>query len=275
MYEIVSFLVLIGFGCCLYYLLQRWDKSHKKKVKENKGKSKFIGPLFFIGIMLIPILAVLLFIRPGYSNKAKWISGVYLFLITIGIINYQPTSQVAYNTNNTSTSAVKLQNNKTSVDDIIPPQQIYLSDITKRTKAKIKTGDNDAKVKLIWIKASKELCESKIFDAYGIKSNFIGYVVNVIAHDDGNIGIKIMLEDHDKLEELYHVFDGKITSELHDIVFDLKEGGIVSRGDKVKFSGYFQKGKISQNECLDAGLDANPEFEGETFNFKLTKIEKI
>ena len=157
----------------------------------------------------------------------------------------------------------------------LPKQQLYLIDITNRTLAKIKEGDNDAKVKLNWIKASKELCSSETFDAYGIKSDFIGYVTNIYAYDDGSIGIKIMLSHLGKLDRQFEVIQENVDESLYETILELNEGGTFSAGDKVKFSGYFKKGKISQNECLDAGMDADPEFEGETFNFKFTKIEKI
>ncbi len=174
----------------------------------------------------------------------------------------------------------------------LPKQQLFLIDFTNKTLAKIKSGYNDAKIKLVWIKASKELCSSKTFDAYGIKTNFIGHVKKIYANDSGSMGIEIILSDDGKLDKQYKVKQYVVNESLHEIILELNEGSVFSEGDKVKFTGYFLKGKTSQNECLstttpsldatdllndvlDFGMDASPDFEGRTFKFKFTNIEKI
>ncbi|MDA8943393.1 hypothetical protein N9I04_05595, partial [Alphaproteobacteria bacterium] len=63
---------------------------------------------------------------------------------------------------------------------------------------------------------------------------------------------------------------------LIDVIIELKSGTLFKTGDFVKFSGFFKKGKISENECLSgAGFDAlnsNPELDGSDFAFTLTNI---
>ena len=163
---------------------------------------------------------------------------------------------------------------------LYPPQQLYLIDLGKRTNSKIKDGDNVAKVKRLWIEASNELCDAEDFDPYGLKSDFIGNVVNIFAHDDGTTGIKIKLSG----SVSYWVKQWIVNKSLNNTIEELDDGGTfsdvlgmgsLSLGTVVKFSGYFKKGNMEQNECLDAGLDSNPEFVGETFTFNFTKIEKI
>ncbi len=62
---------------------------------------------------------------------------------------------------------------------------------------------------------------------------------------------------------------------LENAVLDLNEGGFFEKGDVVRFSSNFHRGDLSENECLDGGLDSNPELYHEGFDFKFTKIEKI
>ena len=52
---------------------------------------------------------------------------------------------------------------------------------------------------------------------------------------------------------------------------------LLDMGEKqvVYFSGQFVKGKISENECLRAGIDSNPELEDESFEFKFARIELL
>ena len=162
-------------------------------------------------------------------------------------------------------------------DTSLPSQQQFLIDITNRTLAKIDPEYNDAKVKSIWIKASKELCSSRTFNAFRKKSDFIGYVTDIMAHDNGSMGIAIRLTSLDQLDSEYKVSEAVVDESLNEIILELNEGGFFSEGDKVKFSGYFKKGKMSQNECLDPyiSFDSQPEFAGENFDFEFTKIEKI
>ena len=49
-----------------------------------------------------------------------------------------------------------------------------------------------------------------------------------------------------------------------------------NKGEFVKFSGFFQKGKKSENECLkSSGFNSNPELKNEGFLFNFTNIQKI
>ena len=151
-----------------------------------------------------------------------------------------------------------------------PAQQIFMTEFITRIKTKYVFDDNSAKIKNIWINASNELCSSKEFDAFGEKVNWVGYVDMIIASDDGRIHLELDIDTHGN-----EVHDFAIAESLKNTVLDLKDGGIFSKGEMVRFSGNFKKGKRSENECLSGGIDSNPELLDEGFDFTFTKIEKI
>ena len=154
-----------------------------------------------------------------------------------------------------------------------PPQQQFFSQLVQNTKNKIKTADNRAKIKLLWINASKELCSSNLFDAYGLKKDWVGYVDSILMSDDGRIRLEVEFDNFKNEAQ-----DSDLNKKLEDVALELTESkGFFSKtkGSFVRFSGYFTPGKKSQNECLDGGLDANPELLDEGFTFKFTNIEKL
>ncbi len=156
-----------------------------------------------------------------------------------------------------------------------PQQQQFFSQLVQNTKNKIKTADNRAKIKLLWINASKELCSSNLFDAYGLKKDWVGYVDSILMSDDGRIRLKVEFDDFKNKAQ-----DFDLDKKLEDVALELSEGEpdfffSKTKGSLIKFSGYFTPGKKSQNECLDGGLDANPELLDEGFTFKFTNIEKL
>ena len=154
--------------------------------------------------------------------------------------------------------------------DIGPPQQKFLKNLIDATKSSISENDNSAKQKRAWIKASRKLCSSQEFDATGSKLDWVGYVDSIYMSDDGIVKVKVDINDHGN-----EVRDFNLNEKLIDRALELKEGDIFNKGDFIRFSGRFKKGDMGENECLDAGLDSNPELIGENFTFKFTKIEKI
>jgi hypothetical protein len=127
---------------------------------------------------------------------------------------------------------------------------------------------NTVKNKRIWIDASKELCLSNEFNATGPKSEWVGHVSNVRMRDNGSLVLAVDIKDGNKVRDL------DVDKKFVSLVEDLKAGSLFTKGKSVRFSGKFSKGDTDENECLDAGLDSNPELDGETFSFTFTKIER-
>jgi hypothetical protein len=115
---------------------------------------------------------------------------------------------------------------------------------------------NTVKNKRIWIDASKELCLSNEFNATGPKSEWVGHVSNVRMRDNGSLVLAVDIKDGNKVRDL------DVDKRFVSLVEDLKAGSLFTKGD------------TDENECLDAGLDSNPELDGETFSFTFTKIER-
>ena len=127
---------------------------------------------------------------------------------------------------------------------------------------------NTVKNKRIWIDASKELCLTNEFHATGPKSEWLGHVSNVRMRDNGSLVLAVDTKNGNKVRDL------DVDKRLVSLVEDLKAGFLFTKGESVRFSGKFSKGDTDENECLDAGLDSNPELDGETFSFTFTKIER-
>jgi len=156
-----------------------------------------------------------------------------------------------------------------------PPQQRFMTKLIDETKSQYTDDSNPAKKKRVWIKASKKLCSSEEFsdrhgNPFSQKVDWVGYVDQILGRDDGSVLFQVDIDKHGN-----EVQDGKLDDKLIDIVLDLKAPGFFGKGEFVKFSGYFEKGDMKENECLKGGLDSNPELMNEGFNFKFTKIEKI
>ena len=135
--------------------------------------------------------------------------------------------------------------------------------VNGETKAKYTNDTSSARKKLYWIQASRKLCSSNEFDAFGLKKDWHGNIRDVSMSDSGRVYVLIGMGEHGN-----RVSAGAILEHLVESVLDLKNG------DPVVFSGYFKKGKFSENECLSAGLDSNPELYDEIFKFSFTSIKK-
>jgi hypothetical protein len=164
----------------------------------------------------------------------------------------------------------KVETNKMEGNDRSSPQQIFLEKLISTTKASISENDNSAKNKRKWIKASRKLCSSSEFEVTSLKTNWVGYVDHIQMRDNGSVLFEVSIDKHGN-----ELQDRNLDDSLIDVVLELKESTLLKKGDFIKFSGYFKKGDMIENECLDAGIDSNPELVNEGFTFKFTKIEKI
>lgn len=204
------------------------------------------------------------------QRKADKKSGWKFFWILVGILSL---GNFLFNPAFDEKPTVKYANvngqeqeitHRDRVFDFGSNQQQYFRSLVNKTKASIPEGSTSAREKKIWIEASAELCKSPIFDAFGIKEGWVGYVDSNLMSDDGKISLEILID-----ETFNEVHDFEVDKKLEDVVIDLKSGDIVN------FSGYFSRGDKDENECLSAGLDSNPELYNESFRFKLTMIEKV
>ena len=148
--------------------------------------------------------------------------------------------------------------------------QKYFIALQKNTKASFESSDTDAKKKLAWIGASRELCSSSEFNAYGLQQDWVGKVKKIKASDSMDLTVTLQIDGY-KTKILESAAQSRWTEKgLYTTLLDLKEG------DMVKFSGQFRRGDMEgDNECLDeAGLGDNPEFSGQTLLFNLARIAK-
>jgi hypothetical protein len=178
------------------------------------------------------------------------ISSVILFAIGYGVYAYLSGPDTFYANVDGKEYEITSEN---AVFGLGSEQQQYMRKLINNTIASIPDDANPAREKQTWIDASKAICNSNEFNAFGLKTNWFGYVDDVYMTDDGEIK-----------------FDW-IDKRFYDVVLDLKEGDIV------RFSGYFQKGDVSENECLATinFLNNNPELYDEAYDFTFTNIEKI
>ena len=224
-----KFQLICAIGGIIYFVIA---KIQKKDTSLEQDDKKFLGPLLFFGIILIPFLAIVPIIRKNYSNKAKWFSGCFciLFLVILyGNHDWEEDANSSFGKTNSATSnnTSSTSNNANSTSNTavsLPMQQQFLIDIINDTKSKIKEDFNSAKRKRIWIEASNKLCSSEDFDAKGIKSDFRGYVKSIIAHDDGSVGIEIQLDDLYQLDRNLKVYDSSVNKSLIPIIEDTFTG---------------------------------------------------
>ena len=153
---------------------------------------------------------------------------------------------------------------KNAVFDLGSEQQQYMRKLINNTKASISDDATGARKKKTWINASKVICNSNEFNAFGLKTNWFGYVDTIIMKDNGRVLFEVQIDETDN-----EVQQSEIATRFEDVALDLKEDDIV------RFSGNFKKGDLSENECLMGGLDSNPELYDEGFRFTFTNIEKI
>ncbi len=136
-----------------------------------------------------------------------------------------------------------------------------MTDLIGETITKNKSAVNSASKTRNWIKASNKLCEiGGIFDAYGLKKDWYGKVQRIFMDDDGDVNIQIGIGNNNSVLGL------NIKESLIDTVLDIPTESMV------KFSGYFVKGNMSENECIDGGVTASPDMLNESFQFNFTDV---
>lgn len=190
------------------------------------------------------------------------ISSVILFAIGYGVYAYLSGPDTFYANVDGKEYEITSEN---AVFGLGSEQQQYMRKLINNTIASIPDDANPAREKQTWIDASKAICNSNEFNAFGLKTNWFGYVDDVYMTDDGEIKFEVQIDETDN--EVHDWIDKR----FYDVVLDLKEGDIV------RFSGYFQKGDVSENECLATinFLNNNPELYDEAYDFTFTNIEKI
>ena len=142
-------------------------------------------------------------------------------------------------------------------------QQKFMVDLIAKTIKKNNSAVNSASKTRAWIKASNALCESATFDAFGLKKKWSGRVSTIDMDDDGKVNIRINIANGNSVQQY------NIKNSLIDTVLDIPIKSMV------QFSGYFVKGNMSENECLDGGLTASPDMLKEDFKFQFTEIESV
>ncbi len=149
--------------------------------------------------------------------------------------------------------------------------QKYFIALQKKTKDQISSDFTDAQKKFAWIKASKELCSSTEFNAFGLQQDWLGKVSEVSSNDKLGITIVIKIDGYGSGIREFNSKQKWTERGMFTTLLKLKEG------DMVRFSGKFKPGDMEgDNECLDeASLGDDPEFSGQKFVFDLAKIKKL
>ena len=96
-----------------------------------------------------------------------------------------------------------------------PTSQKFFINLVKETKAKIKDGDNQIKIKRAWIAASKKLCNSSEFNVIAPKVNWVGYIDGLTGNDDGSVNVEITFDNY-KNEVQHYNYNGPLIDVLLD-----------------------------------------------------------
>ena len=148
---------------------------------------------------------------------------------------------------------------------IYAEDQNFLSNIIKEVRTENQSVNN-AVQKINWINANKTLCSSNIFKIEDLKKNWIGKLKSINMNDSGTLVNIIIDIDHENL-----IYATSRREEISDKIIKSLKGY-----EEVIFSGYFKKGDISENQCIDSiGLNDNPILIKNKFVFKLTDFNKI
>ena len=146
--------------------------------------------------------------------------------------------------------------------------QKYFIALQKNTKASFESADTDAKKKLAWVRASRELCSSSEFNAFGLQQDWLGKVKDIEADDSMGLTVKFQIDGY-RTKVWQAGSEQKWTSAgLYTTLLNLKEG------DMVRFSGQFNRGDMEDdNECLESlSFDDTPEWSGQTLDFNFARI---
>ena len=152
-------------------------------------------------------------------------------------------------------------------------QQKYMYDLVRKTIQNSR-GKSPAAQKRMWIDASKKLCSSTTFNAYGDKKDWVGKLTKVSMDDTGEVSIKISILNANTLW-VYSVPVYLVDSIVNIDLGPLNWLDYAKNGPLIKFSGNFKKGNMNESECLDAGLTSAPELVDESFSFKLRELKLL
>ena len=123
--------------------------------------------------------------------------------------------------------------------------------------------NSDAQKKYVWIQANKKLCAGSLILPEENK-NWVGKIMRISASDNGDIRLTI------RISHGIDVSQSIRSSKMKQLVLPLIDG------EFVRFSGFFRRGDMSENECIaTTGMFSAPEILRETFKFKFTKVEKL
>lgn len=154
-----------------------------------------------------------------------------------------------------------------SIENSYPEDQKYMNNLISETLNEI-DNLNDAAKKKVWIGKSNKLCSSSLFNVQSEKKDWIGILRSV---DMNDAGTKITIAiDINNSNTVYGVEKSNLISE--SLLFSL------NKSDTIQFTGYFEEGKKSENQCLDKASiigDNNPFLYNQTFKFNFKKIEKL
>ena len=152
-------------------------------------------------------------------------------------------------------------------------QQKYMYDLVRKTIQNSR-GKPPAAQKRMWIDASKKLCSSTTFNAYGDKKDWVGKLTKVSMDDKGEVSITISILNENTLW-VYSVPVYLVDSIVNIDLGPLNWLDYAKNGPLIKFSGNFKKGNMNESECLDAGLTSAPELVDESFSFKLRELKLL
>lgn len=159
---------------------------------------------------------------------------------------------------------IDVSNGLGSYFEIAPPAQKFLRDEIKKIQSKVENLDNDARKKKEWIDFNKFLCSNKNFGIKSKQTNWIGTFKEIKVLDSGKMQVYIKIDD--------------IGNSIFSVDVPKKLEFLIDTAPKtpVRFSGRFDAGKLSENECISAvGFVSDPVIDNESFYFKLTDLKTI
>lgn len=216
--------------------------------------------LIAVALLLPPVWVLLQNIGlPASLSKAMILvpSGLVLFVISLFFIDE---------------NVVVKKNNSKSISFYSDgsAEQRYLLDLISETQSKFSKTDTDGKRNFYWIEASRKLCSSKVFNAFGLQRNWVGKLRKWELRDDESmyISFKIDGSNYNTVEQVYR------KGEAARLGFEanlLK----LQKGQYVRFSGQFNKGDSTDNECLDGNFIDTPKLISNSYKFNFARIEPI
>jgi hypothetical protein len=150
-----------------------------------------------------------------------------------------------------------------SIGELESGNQRKFTELVGAYRKDAESQKSDAQKKHVWIQANKELCAGNLV-LPNKNWDWIGKVVRISARDNGDIRLKV------RISHGIDVSQSISSSGLIKVVLPLVEG------DFVRFSGFFRRGDMSENECIDTNsMFSAPEIVRENLKFKFTDLERL